>query len=158
MKNQSFQQRLEWASLIGLITLWMLSIIYYNQLPAELPTHFGTGGKPGNWQAKHHLFWLPLLGLLFHVGLGWLRRRPALPFNHWTTAKNERQVALGREMLSVLQVLITGSFLYLTWASIQTGLGNQSGLGGWFPIVFWTTLVAVMGYYLVSHLAADKQK
>lgn len=155
--NQNLLRRLQLASWLALGLLWLLPLLYFNQLPAELPTHFDSTGTPTSWAAKHHLFWLPVLGLVFQFGFMFLHRAPAnWNTGNWGTAQNEQQLQLGQEMLKVIQVISMFSFLYLTWASIQTGLGNQSGLAAWFGPAFGLVLTLTIVYYLAAHVMAGR--
>lgn len=62
------------------LAVWGLAIAYWSVLPDSIPMHFGHNGVPDRFAAKSVLswFWMPALGTLFAVALGfmapgWLR-------------------------------------------------------------------------------------
>ena len=52
-------------------------------------------------------------------------------------------------MIAFLRTLLTLMFSYLTYYSIQTGLGKAEGLGSHFTIIFLGLTGLVIGYFIV---------
>lgn len=154
-----FFQRLKYVALVGLVLLWLIPIFYYTSLPVDVPIHFGSSGEPNNWTDKHYIFVLPIMGTFLYLFFTLILRRPAPTRISWfSSASNERQQQLGKEMSLIIITIAIFTFLYLTWAAIQTGLGNQNGIGSEFIPIFWFFTGSAIIYYTIPYVMAGQQK
>jgi uncharacterized membrane protein len=141
---------LEAIGLLGIILTLTCVILNYNDLPDSLPRHYNLAGQPDGFGDKSILFALPsivaVIYLIMTIGL----RFPQMfnyPFE--ITAENaELQYKNLTMMIRILKTLIVVIFLYLTFATIQNGLGKMNGLGTWFAPVTIITLIGTVGFYL----------
>ncbi|MEO0341210.1 MAG: DUF1648 domain-containing protein, partial [Bacteroidota bacterium] len=50
---------LEFIALVSLAALVLLPILYFEQLPEKIPSHFGPGGLPDGYSDKSIIWLLP---------------------------------------------------------------------------------------------------
>ena len=62
---KNYKWKLLISSILILIPM-VLGLIFWNQLPAQFPTHFGTDGNPDAWGGKLFVVLLPLILLVLH--------------------------------------------------------------------------------------------
>jgi len=135
---------LEILSIIFLIILLVLPAYFYSKLPESIPKHFNSAGEPDAFGDKITIWIVPVTGLILFIVLTILNRFPHT-FNYLVrvTENNANvQYTLATRMVRVIKFLITAEFAYLTYHTIQTGLGNAAGLGAYF---LFTTLVLTVG-------------
>ncbi len=142
---------LELTGTMALLTMLFVLIKYWSILPATIPTHFGFSGNPDGWGGKESLLFLPILGMLLYVCMGLLSRYPHT-FNYPVPITEENapvQYLLGRKIINWLRTFVVILFGYLEWVSIQTALGNLSGLGPWFiAIILIVTFIPIVSYVI----------
>ena len=135
---------------IGLVLLLALPAYYYPSLPETIPRHFDAAGQPDAYSSKAVIWVLPAVGTLLFLGLQWLCRYPhTFNYNVPITEQNaEAQYRIATRMIRSLAAVITCTFAYIAYATIQVALGQQSGLGGFFTPVFLVVLFGVIGYFI----------
>ncbi len=144
---------------IGWIALILMPIFYYSELPEEIPRHYGLDGQADAWSGKSVIWSLPMIGSILFFGLLILRRFPHI-LNYPTkiTAENaEQQYRMAGRILSITNTLMVLAFSYITFASIQNGLGRMDGLGSWFLPVFVGLILLSIAYYLYQMLAIKRK-
>lgn len=142
------EKLLQAGAVFLLLSLVVLTVSAAVSLPARIPTHFGFDGSPDGWGGKESLMLLPVLSVVFYVGLTALERAPWL-YNYPVeiTEKNAPdQYRLGRRMIEWMKLVILAIYSYLQWQTIEGAKGVSGGLGAWFlPVV----LVALFGGMIV---------
>ena len=144
--------RTDWIlEAIGLLGIFLPAVYLfanYNALSDATPTHYNAIGQPNKFSGKSSLFILPAVALAIYIILTIALRFPHL-FNHpfeITEENAERQYKNMTLLVRILKTLIVAIVLYLTFASIQNGLGKMHGLGaGFLPL----TLITVFGTVVV---------
>ncbi|MEN0005556.1 MAG: DUF1648 domain-containing protein [Bacteroidota bacterium] len=145
-----------WMALCALITL---PAMYYASLPDSIPTHFGPDGRPDAFSSKMMIWTLPIIGGITFLGLVYLNRFPHI-FNYSTTItpeNAERQYQLSTRMVRTINVVTTGLFVYLTYGTIHTALGNQEGLSDYFIFIFLGLTFIPLIVYLVQRGQLDRR-
>jgi len=66
----------EVAAISVLVAFWMYTLVSYKTLPEIIPTHFVADGQADGFGLKWTILTLPLMGLLFYIGLTVLGRYP----------------------------------------------------------------------------------
>ncbi len=122
---------------IGTTVMWLLLLlpfVYWDRLPDEIPVHFNAKGKADGYGNKSTLFLLPVLGAGLYLGLRYVTKYPhCYNYPGQVTLHNAKQYyTVATKMIRLLAVVIVITFSYILLASIQTALGNLSGLGSWF--------------------------
>lgn len=124
------------TAVLLVLAAWVLAASSYQHLPEQIPTHFGITGRPDGWGPRVMVFFLPalqtvILTFMIMADLG----KPA------------------GDQADVLPLVRLGTTLllsYLLWATVQTSLGRQEGLGIW---LLPATLLPVAGLLLWKWLA-----
>jgi uncharacterized membrane protein len=148
--QDAFDYLLEAIGFIALLLLIGLPLYYYGQLPESIPRHFGADGQPDAYSSKAIIWVLPLVGLAMYLGMYWLGKHPhSYNYPQGITPENaQRQYAIATRMVRTLKVVIASLFAYIIYATIQVALGNQTGLGSYFLLVFLLLVFAPIAYYL----------
>lgn len=135
-------------TVIALLGTYILPIIYLNELPEEIPTHFNGLGAPDDYSSKNTIWLLCIISTLITIGLFWLKNKPHI-LNYPLTITNDNAVQVYRitkTMLGLLALFIVIAFLYITYQSIAMALGKSVGLGKWFLPVFIGSILLIIGY------------
>lgn len=129
--------------------LLFLPTYYFKDLPDIIPRHFNFSGKPDGFSGKNVIWTLPAISALLYIGLTILNRYPHL-FNYpqpITEENAHRQYRLATKLIRSLKILITGSFCYITYGTIQTSLQLQNGLGELTTPIFLFLSLLLLGIY-----------
>jgi len=138
---------IEVICVIGVLILITLPIIYYNQLPDIIPTHYDSQGKADGHGAKSSIWMLPILGTLMYLLMLKLNQYPHI-FNYQqkiTEQNAEKQYTIATRMLRIVNVSVVRVFTYLTYSTIWIAMGKHSHLSALF-----TPLVCVSVFVLVG--------
>lgn len=147
---------LDAVSVLGLMLMSYLLARYWPGLPQIIPTHFGASGLPDGWGSKMQLFVNMAICLLLYLGMTILYRYPHI-YNYFFTIDDANAVAqyrLARSLVNWLKASVILMFAYTEWATIQTALGQNSGLGnGFVLVVLIFSLGPIMVYLYKSYQA-----
>ncbi|NER16145.1 DUF1648 domain-containing protein [Spongiivirga citrea] len=141
---------LETLGLAFIIIILVLPIVYYNQLPEKIPTHFGADGTADDFGSKSSIWLLPILGTVMFFGLFMLNKYPHI-FNYpqKITAENaKKQYQNATKLIRFLNTSIALVFAYITYSTINVAIGKQSGLGSYFLIAFLVLIFIPIFYFL----------
>jgi len=145
---------LETLGIAGIITLIVLPAVFYNQLPQEIPTHFGIKGTPDDFGDKATIWLLPVIGVVLYAGLAFLNyflvRREITSKIGLNVGKYQKQGAFN--LLQFVKAILAISFAYIEFATIQTALSRAEGLGVWFLPSFIIVLTFVPIAFLTRTL------
>jgi len=140
------ERALQGVTMIGIAALFAFCASVWSRLPAKVPTHFDLSGRPDAWGDRATLLALPILVVLFYVGFSFLERLPhtynyPVPVN----ANNARRLyGLGRQLVLTMKLIVTGTFGYIFYNSVQVALGERVVLSLWFlPVVVVAILTSL---------------
>ena len=145
------------VEILGIAVLFftiVFPVISYNQLPDSIPRHFDINGQPDAYGSKWLIFILPLIGIVLYTGLTILNRYPHI-FNYPTKVTEENAERLYKnatKLVRILNTLTISIFAYITYVTIQTGLGKQSGLGNYFFIAFLILFSVPIGFFIIKSM------
>ena len=145
---------IESLGVIGIILLVGLPIFHYSSLPDIIPRHYGFNGEPDGFSGKGIIWTLPAIGLLMYLGMAILNKFPHI-FNYLieiTSENAERQYIIATKLVRFLNTIIACVFCYITYATIQTALGQQSGLGSYFAPIFIVLILGTIGIYVYKSI------
>ena len=154
IENEPIDWIVQSIGIIGIILLIGLPIFHYSSLPDIIPRHYGFNGKPDGFSGKGIIWTLPAIGLVMYVGMAILNKFPHI-FNYLieiTSENAERQYKIATKLLRFLNTIIVCVFCYITYATIQTALGKQSGLGSYFTPIFMVLIFGTIGIYLYKSI------
>jgi len=146
----SMERFFEMAAILGVIIGFGLLIRYWSVLPELVPRHFGLDGRPDGYGGKGILLFLPIVGVIFYLGLTALGRFPHVLNYAWKiTALNAyRQYYLARLLIVSLKAEMIWVFTYIELVQIRVALGQAEGLGPAFIPVMLAVFFATIGMYL----------
>jgi len=113
------------------IAMWVYLYIVWSNLPSIIPIHFGISGAPDRFGNKSSVLLLPIIASIMHILLVVLSNIPNC-FNYpvsVTEKSAEVLYKIGKELILLLDMEISLTFLILLWEDIQSSIGNISGLG-----------------------------
>ena len=144
------------SAAFGLIfATFVVSLYFWNQLPAQIPIHFGISGQPDGYTAKNifSLFLLPVLNLAMFCLFSLIYRYPQ--YTSWPTTlilmtveteKREKIYEILRSMNTWILFWLTLLFTYLQYNIIATANGRANGLEGWVMIGFLVIVLLIIVY------------
>lgn len=150
IQKQFFDYWIEGLTLVVVVLLIALPAFYYNQLPDRIPIHFDGAGNPDSYGNKSMIWLLPVIGLVLSMILFQVSKYPHT-FNYLKpiTEENARyQYQIASQLMRVLNLITSSIFCYITWQTIQVGLGNATGLGKLFLFVSLAAMFGAMGFYM----------
>ena len=141
--------------LAAVFVVWMIASLIkdYPSLPQEVPTHFNAAGQPDAWGGKSTILILPLVTIVFYVGLTVLNRFPYI-FNYPVeiTAENaERQYRLAKTLVTMLKTVITGAFLFIHIRTMDVAQAKATGLGlSFIFLILGGTFIPIIIYMILA--------
>ena len=138
-------------AIIGLIAMFGSVAIFWSQLPAQVPTHFGVSGPPNSHGTKGSIWVLPIVGFLLYCFLTLISRIP-MGFNYPFDATAEmrtRLQPLTLELVGWLKAEVVWTFAWLNWTVLQISFGRSSGLSPAFPVVTLGAVVLTITVFLI---------
>jgi len=139
---------LDIVGLLGILVMIGLAGYYYNALPDEIPRHYNFKGEPDAWGNKSSIWTMPMIGILLFVLLFFINKIPH-QFNYpmkITMDNAEMEYRRATRMVRYINLGIALLFLYITWKTIQTALGNSEGLGSSLIIIIFLAVAGLLGY------------
>jgi len=116
-----------------IITLWVLTILNYKDLPEIIPIHYNAKGEADGFGEKSTIFTLPLVATILFIALTILNKYPHI-FNYATTITNEnalKQYTIATKMIRFLKLVICIIFCSIAFMAIRNA-DSDEGLGNWF--------------------------
>lgn len=153
LKTPSLKLQFAIAFFIALAVFTLLQIWFLgNQLPAEVPVHFGIDGQPDRFSSRGEHLWtmtsLVIGTTIFLLGICWLTPKIPdsminLPNKEYWLAPERRQATIIRvqTMLVWVGVLTTLLFSTLAFLSWLVGMQYAASISPWF----WIAVVIYMG-------------
>ena len=130
---------------------WILFIIFiWNELPAKVPGHYDGTGNITRMGSKWELNILPVIAGFLTVFMSFFEKHPEW-HNYMNLNENniEFQYKNSRMMLNVMKNLMIFAFAYISWNTIQVGLGKADSLGVWFLPIFLALVFLPMIFFIV---------
>ncbi len=142
MKSKPIYYGMEILSLLAVVSAFLLVILYFDKLPAEIPNHFNIKGEPDGYSQKK-IFWsLPVFGLMMYLFLsmvGLFVTRVTRPEERKPEAM--QQVSFMIAQLKMIMVLVA---LYLVISTIRIAFHYAEGLSVLFLPVFLVSMALVI--------------
>ena len=128
------------GSIILLFSVW-------NQLPEQVPAHYGLTGEVDRWGSKSELFLLPGIGFLILVTMQALERFPeAYNYPERLNASNAPRFYMNsRRMLNQMKNICLAVFALISLESVSVAMKWTEGTGVWMlPILLAGTLLPIV--------------
>lgn len=148
--KERFDYLLIGLGLLGLLSMVLLTVLYYEKLPDRIPTHFDLSGQVDAYGEKSTLWLIVVITAVVVLILNLVNRTPHLVnYSVPITEENaplqyQNLQRLNRTMAAVISLCLA----YIHYAIIQMSLGNGEGLGLWFLLLFLALIFGTLGYFL----------
>jgi uncharacterized membrane protein len=153
IRLKSFDWAIEIFALIFLILLIALPIIYLKDLPDSIPSHFNAAGQPDDYGSRSTLWLLPLTGSFMYILMTVLSGFPQI-YNYPVKITSENavmQYTIATRLIRILKTVILIIFSYLSFQTINTSIGNATGLGKVFlPVSLLLTFGLIAVFVVMS--------
>jgi hypothetical protein len=129
----------------------------WQQLPAQVPLHYGLLGNPDSWGPKETLLILPLVSLFSYAMFSYGQRHPERSNVPWKINDlNRAQIySMVKQLLTWEKLAMVSLFSYLQVAGVMIAKKEMDGLGAWFGPI---TLLAVFGPIVLFIVSGKKFK
>src|SRR5690606_3397029 len=150
----------EIISYLLLIAFWMVTIVSFQHLPEEIPTHYNALGEADAFGDKETIFMLPVIATLLFILLTVVGNYPhTFSYAVEITKENDgKQYENAVWLMRILRVLITLIFFFIAYQTILIALEKAFDLGAWFLPVTFIGLGLVLGYSIYKSKQINKQK
>jgi len=144
------------VELIGwfaLITIWILVVASYSNLPDTIPIHYNAVGKADGFGNKINILILPLVATILFVGMTIANKFPHI-FNYPVKITEEnafRQYTNATRMMRFLKSILVVIFGLIAFKTTQSTSGNSSEPGIWFlPIILCLIFIPLTFFIIKS--------
>ena len=112
----------------------MLILFNYSDLPDRIPIHFDALGNPDSWSEKAMIWVVPMMMGATVWLLQRISKMPPHQFNYAIEITKENAAYYykkTRYALALMNLVIGGITLLLTWQMLNIALGNATKFGAW---------------------------
>lgn len=141
---------------IALLSIWVLTIASYSNLPKTIPIHYNGAGNADGFGSKINILMLPFIATILFVGMTIANKFPHV-FNYPTKITEEnafRQYTNATRMMRYLKLILVALFGLIAFKTIQSTSGNSSGLGIWFLPLTMGLVFIPLTYFIIKSFRA----
>lgn len=150
---------LEIFAWITILAIWILTFIFFSNLPDTIPIHFNGTGQVDGYGSKANILTLPIVATIIFIGLTVLNKFPHI-FNYPVAVRDDNAKMLytyATRLLRFLKLSIVVIFGFIEFKTIQNAQGEADGIGVWF-LPFAMLLVFIPLIYFIVKSFKIKQK
>lgn len=137
---------------ITLLSIWVLTVTSYPNLPDTIPIHYNGAGKADGFGSKINMLMLPFIATILFVGMTIANKFPHV-FNYPTKITKEnafRQYTNATRMMRFLKLILVVLFSLIAFKTIQGTRGQSAGLGIWFLPLTMGLIFIPLTYFIVK--------
>jgi uncharacterized membrane protein len=135
---QPFDYLMEVIAAAGLIIMFLLPAMYWNELPDIIPRHFNSAGEPDGYGSRSVIWVLTIVAFVLYAGLTVLNRFPHI-FNYpvrITEENADKIYTLGTRLLRIVKTIMIIIFVMITYRTISIAMGENERLGQYIiPVI-----------------------
>ena len=134
--------------------------LYWQSIPAILPTHFGLDGQPNGYSSKSFVWITVAVSIGMYVFLSVIARYPK-SFNLPAPVGDPdrpRCEALGVELLAWLRLEVACLFAYIPWSTVRVATHQSTGLGVAFVFVSSIAILFTVFFYIWRMMRGQPSK
>jgi len=138
----------EIISVIAVLFSVGFALLFYKDLPDTIVVHFNALGKADGFGNKSILFVLPIIAIVVYISFTFTSKVSQI-FNYpfkITEENAARQFQNAVLTIRILKTVVAVIFSYLTFATVQNGLGKMQGLDSWFLPITLFIVLTVTGF------------
>jgi len=143
-----FDLIIEIVGIVAVLSLWILVMVSYSELPEIIPIHYNGLGQADNFGAKTKIFELPVIATVLYAGMTILSRFPRI-FNYPVRITEKNASLQYRNMSRMIRCLRLSLVLVFGHGVLQT-VRNVENLGIWsMPFTLAVIFIPTI-YFLVK--------
>ena len=138
--------------------IFIIPLMYFDELPNEIPIHFNAKGEVDNYGSRYTLFILPFIQLVTGLLLWWLKKRPQI-FNYWvkiTDLNAEVQYKMAQRFMSILNLIMAVMFTYIEFMIVKMSIDESSTLKPAYVFFFVALILSATIIYVVKSISQNK--
>lgn len=145
-KADLFLEVIGWGTLV---TMWLLVILNYSNLPDTIPVHYNNEGVIDGYGHKSLIWMLPIVASILFVGMTILSKFPHI-FNYMTTITQDnalRQYSITTRMIRYVKFILIIIFGYFAFKTIQIAIGESNELVYYFSPLMCGLIFVLLTYF-----------
>jgi len=136
--------------LAAVILGFAVTTFYYGQLPAEIPIHFGAGGKADSFGPKLILWLIPAINLALFYGLEATTKTSYKWFNYPVNITEEnaaRQHEIALQLIATTRLVVCLMLSSIAYSIVKTALADEGMINMWIVGLFFIALFGSIAYF-----------
>jgi uncharacterized membrane protein len=153
-----FDKTIETIGILALIASCMVPVMFFYELPAQIPVHFDLAGLPDDYGSRSRILVLPLVAILLYAGIFFINRYQHL-YNYPVPVTPENKLSLlslTLQMLRLIRLAVALLFFVLIVSTVQVGLGESKRASTYLIIYFLLAIGAIIGIYMYRMISLHK--
>ncbi|WP_410222409.1 DUF1648 domain-containing protein [Pedobacter sp.] len=145
---------IEALSIIVLVTLAVITVVSYKNLPDIVPVHFNLAGGADRFGSKKEIFALPLIAIVIYTLLTILNRYPHI-FNYptqITEANALQQYTNATKLLRYLKLIIVSIFLLIFYFTTKAADAKNTTLPSWILLLAFASVTILIITFVAKSL------
>jgi len=154
-KNTKLQNIMEVASLLIIISMFLLVIIRWDSLPDKIPGHYNALGEVNRWGNKGELIILPIVSIMMYLLLTVVTAFPSIWNMPVTVTEENRVRVIGctKNMMLLMKAEMLLMFAYINYNTMEVKALS--------PLFLPVTLVIIFGtliFFIVRTIKLSKDR
>ena len=154
-KNTKLQNIMEVASLLIIISMFLLVIIRWDSLPDKIPGHYNALGEVNRWGNKGELIILPIVSIMMYLLLTVVTAFPSIWNMPVTVTEENRVRVIGctKYMMLLMKAEMLLMFAYINYNTMEVKALS--------PLFLPVTLVIIFGtliFFIVRTIKLSKDR
>lgn len=151
MQNKTLFKLMDVLSIVFITSNIILVILYYNNLPDKIITHYNILGEADAYGDKSSIIFLVITNILMYAIVSLVERKPQI----WnfptivTDTNREKLYMYGSQLLKSLKLVFLFSFLYISYCNIV-----NKNIGLFFTILNIIVPSVLLFYYIFKMIKA----
>lgn len=145
---------LNFISALMIIISLLYTIVVYQNLPSEVPTHYNLYGKPDAWGNKPIIFLIPGISayawLLIYIVYKYYDKIAKLGLNFKNEIPSEEAIRFDKKLLVVLNFESALSFSLSHMKDVYNILGGNIDFGVYELVIFLSIILITLVYGILK--------
>lgn len=143
---------LEMLSLVLATCIIVLTFVFYQDAPDQIPIHFNAAGQVDGWGGREDMFLIMGLGILC-IGLcnyaAYNHKLVNLPIRLKPECLSQQLTLLGR-LMRILALMLGGLFLTILFSMVAPQMGIDTEEWNYVPLIWVAVLIGLIIIYSIK--------
>jgi hypothetical protein len=134
---------MEAISLLGLISLWIMTSYYHGIESAKVPEDFSFLKNPSYYWASNMTYTIPLIATVIYLYLTYMKKRP-IPQEHLIEVNPEKEakiLQINNRLMRWIKIVAVSLFIMIEFLSYNTGSNQGTGIS--YMVIFFLPILMV---------------